>query len=139
MIRELASDFKQFILRGNVIDLGVGVVIGSAFNNVVSALVKDLLTPLISAVGGNEDFSSFVFTIHNSQFRIGDFINNLVSFLIVASAVYFFVVLPTTHLAKPFKKPAKEAKPTTKDCPFCLSQIPKRATRCPFCTSKLSA
>ncbi len=129
--------FRDFILRGNVVDLAVGVVIGAAFSNIVQALVKDLLTPLIAAIGGQPDFSSIYFTINNSKFMIGDFINALISFLIMALVVYFFVVLPVNKLMDRFK-PHEAPKPeTTRDCPYCLTKIPKAATRCPACTSQV--
>lgn len=130
--------FRDFILRGNVIDLAVAVVIGVAFNNVVTALVKDLITPLIAAVGGQPDFSSITFTINNSKFMIGDFLNQLLSFVIMAAVVYFFVVLPVDKLMKRFKPQVVPAPETTRDCPYCLSRIPKAASRCPFCTSEVS-
>ena len=129
--------FRDFILRGNVVDLAVAVVIGAAFGNIVSALVKDLITPLIAAVGGQPDFSNIAFTINNSKFLIGDFINSLVSFLIIAAVVYYFVVLPVNALLKRFK-PAETAAPeTTRACPYCLSTIPKAASRCMYCTSEV--
>jgi large conductance mechanosensitive channel len=129
--------FRDFILRGNVVDLAVAVVIGAAFGNIVAALVKDLITPLIAAIGGQPDFSSIAFTINNSKFLIGDFINSLISFLIIAAVVYFFVVLPVNQLMKRFK-PAESAAPeTTRECPYCLSIIPKAATRCAHCTSEV--
>src|ERR1700727_1986979 len=115
----MLSGFKQFILRGNVIDMAVGVVIGAAFASVVSAFTKDLLTPLIAAVVGKPDFSALQFTINNSKFPIGDFINAIVSFLLVATAVYYFVVLPVNALmARVHKEPP--ADPTTKRCPECM-------------------
>lgn len=131
--------FRDFILRGNVVDLAVAVVIGAAFGNIVAALVKDLITPLIAAIGGQPDFSTIAFTINNSKFLIGDFINSLISFLIIAAVVYYFVVLPVNALLKRFK-PAEEAAPdTTRECPYCLSKIPKAATRCAHCTSEVKA
>src|SRR5258706_12114649 len=128
--------FRDFILRGNVIDLAVAVVIGVAFSNIVSALVKDLITPLIAAIGGQPDFSSLYFTINNSKFMIGDFINSLLSFLINASVVFFFVVLPMNTLMQRFK-PAPPPAPT-RDFPYCLSKIPKAASRCMYCTSEVT-
>ncbi len=129
--------FRDFILRGNVIDLAVAVVIGAAFGNIVSAFVKDLLTPLIAAVGGQPDFSGIYFTINNSKFLIGDFINSLISFLIIAVVVYYLVVLPVNRLMARFK-PREAAPPeTTRDCPYCLSKIPKAASRCAYCTSEV--
>ena len=130
--------FKQFLLRGNVVDLAVGVVIGAAFGAVVTAFVKDLLTPLIAAVVAKPDFSAFTFTVNGSKFLYGEFINALLSFLIIASAVYFFVVLPMNALlAKMRREPP--ADPTTKKCPECLSEIPIAARRCAFCASQVPA
>ena len=130
----MLKEFKEFILKGNVVDLAVGVVIGVAFGNVVSALVKDLVTPLIAAIGGKPDFSSITFTINNSKFMIGDFINTVVSFLINAGVIFFFIVLPMNRLIAASKK-GKPIDPTTKKCPECLSVIPLAAKRCAFCTS----
>ncbi len=129
--------FRDFILRGNVVDLAIAVVIGAAFGNIVTALVEDLITPLIAAIGGQPDFSAITFTINNSQFMIGHFINSLVSFLIIAAVVYFFVVLPVNKLMARFKPTVAPAPETTRDCPYCTSKISKAATRCPFCTSEV--
>jgi len=131
--------FREFILRGNVIDLAVAVIIGAAFGNIVTALVKDLITPLIAAIGGQPDFSAITFTINNSKFLIGDFINALLSFLIIAAVVYFFVVLPINRLMERLKPQVAPAPETTRDCPYCTSKIAKAATRCPFCTSEIKA
>ncbi|MGH9503013.1 MAG: large conductance mechanosensitive channel protein MscL [Terriglobales bacterium] len=135
----MLSGFKQFILRGNVVDLAVGVVIGAAFGSVVTAFTKDLLTPLIAAIVGKPDFSSISFTINGTPFPVGDFINALVSFLLVASAVYFFVVTPINALIARMRKAPVPADPTTKKCPECLSEIPLDARRCGFCTQPLTA
>lgn len=129
----MLEGFKKFILRGNVVDLAVGVVIGAAFGTVVAAFTKDLLTPLIAALVGKPDFSSISFAIGQTQFPIGDFINAIVSFLLVAGAVYFFVIVPLNALMARLN-PAKEAPPTTKPCPQCLSDIPIAAKRCAHCT-----
>jgi large conductance mechanosensitive channel len=129
----MLDGFKKFILRGNVVDLAVGVVIGAAFGSVVTAFTKDLLTPLIAAVVGKPDFSSLGFKIGQTAFPIGDFINAVVSFVLVAGAVYFFVVLPLNTLMARLN-PAKETAPTTKPCPQCLSDIPIAAKRCGHCT-----
>ena len=126
--------FKQFILRGNVVDLAVGVVIGAAFGSIVTALVKDLLTPLIAAIVKQPDFSAIRFTINSSQFLIGDFLNSLISFLIIAVAVYFFVVVPVNALIAKTKRSAPED-PTSKKCPECLSEIPIQARKCAHCAS----
>ncbi len=129
--------FKQFLLRGNVIDLAVAVVIGAAFGAVVTALVKDLITPLIAAIVGKPDFSAIVFTINGSKFMIGDFINAVVSFLLIGSAVYFFVVLPVNTVMARLKRGEAPPDPTTKQCPECLSAIPIAARRCAFCTTQI--
>jgi large conductance mechanosensitive channel len=129
--------FRDFILRGNVVDLAVAVVIGAAFGSIVSALVKDLITPLIAVIGGQPDFSSIYFTINNSKFMIGDFINALISFLIDAAVVYYLVVLPINALVKRFQPQAIPTPETTRDCPYCLSKIPKAASRCAYCTSEV--
>ncbi len=132
------KDFKAFILRGNVVDLAVAITVGVAFTAVITALVKDFITPLMGAIGGKTQFQNLFFTVHHSKFLYGDFVNQVVSFLIIATAVFFLVVMPLTHLVKrlnllPPEKPA----PATKDCPHCLSAIPEAATRCAFCTSEL--
>ena len=129
--------FRQFILRGNVIDLAVGVVMGAAFGTVVSALVKDFLTPLIAALVGKPDFSTLGFVINGTKFPIGDFINALISFLLIGAAVYFFVVLPVNTLIARVKRGEAPPDPTTKECPECLSVIPIAAKRCAFCTTGL--
>lgn len=129
--------FKQFLLRGSVVDLAVGVVIGAAFGTVVAAFVKDLLTPLIAALVGKPDFSSFYFEVNGSRFLYGDFINALIAFLLVAAAVYYFVVLPINALVQRYRKePTPD--PTTRKCPECLSEIPLSALRCAHCTVVLA-
>lgn len=128
----MIRDFKTFVLRGNVVDLAVGVVIGAAFGAVVTALVKDLVTPLIAAIFGKPDFSSLQFTIHGSKFLYGDFINAVVAFLLIALAVFFFIVQPINALvARTRREPSPE--PDTKKCTECLSVIPAAASRCAFC------
>ena len=129
----MLSGFKQFILRGNVVDLAVGVVIGAAFGAVVTAFTKDLLTPFIAAIVGKPDFSAISFTINGTPFPVGDFINALVSFLLVAAAVYFFVVTPVNMLVARMRKAPVPADPTTRKCPECLSEIPIDARRCSQC------
>jgi large conductance mechanosensitive channel len=130
--------FKQFLLRGNVVDLAVGVVIGAAFGSVVTALVKDLLTPLIAAIVKAPDFSGLFFTVNGSKFLYGEFLNATIAFIIIAAAVYFFVVLPVNALiARARREPP--ADPTTRKCPECLSDIPIGAKRCAFCTSTITA
>ena len=133
----MLKGFRQFILRGSVIDLAVGVMVGAAFNSVVTALVKDLMTPLIAAIATQPNFSALTFTFRGSQFSYGDFLNNLISFIILAATIYFFVVLPVNKLNERIHKgPPPEA--TTKMCPECLSNIPIKATRCAYCTAKLT-
>jgi large conductance mechanosensitive channel len=132
------AGFKEFILRGNVVDLAVGVVIGAAFGTIVEALTKDLLTPLIAAFVGKPDFSAIQFTINGSKFLVGDFINAVVAFLLIATAVYYFVVLPMNRLLARYKPAPVLAAPATKECPECLSQIPIGARRCAHCTSVLA-
>ena len=124
--------FKAFLLRGNVVDLAVGVVIGIAFGVVITAFVKDLVTPLIAAMGGKPDFANLYFTVNNSKFLYGDFLNALLAFALIAAVIYFFVVLPINALvARSHKEPP--ADPTTKKCTECLSEIPVGAKRCAFC------
>ena len=135
----MLSGFKQFILRGNVVDMAVGVVVGAAFATVVSAFTKDLLTPLIAAIWGVPDFSAIAFTIHHSRFLIGDFINAAISFLLVAATVYFLVVTPVNLLVSRMRKAPAPADPTTKKCPECLSEIPLEARRCAYCCQLLAA
>jgi large conductance mechanosensitive channel len=130
--------FKEFVLRGNVLDLAVAVVIGGAFGAVVTALVKDLITPLIGAIVGKPDFSGFVVTVNGSQLLIGDFLNAVVSFLLVAAAIYFFVVTPVNALMARRRRGEAPPDPTTKKCPECLSEVPIGARRCAFCTSALT-
>ncbi len=134
----MLQGFKQFILKGNVVDLAVGVVIGVAFGSVVTALVKDIITPIIGAIGGKPDFSGISFTINNSKFLIGDFLNAVISFLIIAAVIYFFVVIPMNKLIALTRK-EKPVDPTTQKCPECLSIIPLGAKRCAFCTTVLSS
>jgi large conductance mechanosensitive channel len=129
----MLKGFKQFILRGNVVDMAVGVVVGAAFATVVGSFTKDLLTPFVAALVGKPDFSAISFTINNSQFLLGDFINAAVSFLLVAAAVYFFVVTPVNLLVARMRKAPAPADPTTKKCPECLSEIPIDARRCAHC------
>ena len=125
------KDFKAFLLRGNLVDLAVAVVIGVAFGAVVTALVGDLITPLIAAVGGKHDFSRLTFTVHHSTFKYGDFINALLAFVVVAAAVFFLVVKPVNALTARRKG---EEGATVRPCPHCLSDIPVAANVCAFCT-----
>jgi len=134
----MMSGFRQFILRGNVIDLAVAVVIGAAFGAVVTALVKDLVTPLIGAVFGKPDFSALTVTMNGTQFMVGDFINAIISFLLVAAAVYYVIVVPVNAITARRNRGEAPPDPTTKKCPECLSEVPVAARRCAFCTSPLT-
>jgi large conductance mechanosensitive channel len=129
--------FKEFMLRGNVVELAVAVVMGAAFTAVVTAFVKDLLTPLIAAIVGAPDFSAIALTINGSKLMIGDFLNALFAFLMVGIAVYFFVVIPVNALMARMRRGEVPPDPTTKKCPECLSEIAIGARRCAFCTSPL--
>ncbi|MHB1925534.1 MAG: large conductance mechanosensitive channel protein MscL [Acidimicrobiales bacterium] len=133
----MLKDFKAFVLRGNVVDLAVGIVIGAAFGTVVSSFVKNLLTPLVS-IPGKANFSALHFTVRHSVFLYGTFLNDLISFIIVAAAVFFFVVRPVNHLMNR-RRTSTDSESTTRDCPECLSSIPKAATRCAFCTAEVTA
>src|SRR5690242_12925711 len=135
----MLKGFRQFIMRGNVLDLAVAVVVGAAFGAVVTALVKDLITPLIAAIVGKPDFSAIVFDVNGSKFMIGDFINALVSFVLISAAIYFFVVLPVNALTARMRRGEAPPDPTTKKCPECLSEVPIAAKRCAFCTSPFGA
>jgi large conductance mechanosensitive channel len=133
----MLKGFKQFLMRGNVVDLAVAVVIGAAFGGVVDALVKDLLTPIIAAIVGKPDFSAIQFTVNGSQFLIGAFINAVLSFVFVAAAIYFFVVTPMNMINERRKRGEAPADPTTKTCPECLSEVPIAARRCAHCTQPI--
>ena len=130
----MLDGFKKFLLRGNVVDLAVAVVIGAAFKDIVDTFVKGLITPLIGVFGGMPDFSAHSFTINNSRFLVGEFVNAVVSFVILAVVIYFLVVVPTNRLTSRFETQEPEPQPTH-ECPRCLSKIPNKATRCAFCTS----
>src|SRR5471030_3317737 len=134
----MLKGFRDFLMRGNVVDLAVAVIIGGAFGAVVTALVKDLLTPLVAAIAGTPDFSAVVFTVNHSRFMIGDFLNVLLSFLLIAAALYFVVVAPMNALAARRRRGEAPPDPTTKRCPECLSEVPIAARRCAFCTSPLT-
>ncbi len=134
----LLKEFRAFILRGNLVDLAVAVVIGTAFTAVVTAMVKYLITPLIAAIGGQSDFSDLKFTIRGSDFLYGQFLNALLTFLIVAAVVFFFVIKPVNALMERFK-PDTPVDVKTRPCPECLSDIPIAASRCAFCTSRVPA
>ena len=136
-MQNLLKDFKAFVLRGNVMDLAIAVVIGAAFGAVVTALVKDLITPIL-AIPGKTDFSALKFTIRKSNFLYGDFLNTVISFVSIAAAVFFFVVRPVNALMAR-RKTEPDVMSTTRDCPYCLSSIPIAASRCAFCTADVSA
>ena len=133
----MLKGFKEFMLRGNVIDLAVAVIIGAAFGAVVTALVKDLLTPLIAAVAGKPDFSGIVVNVNGAQLLVGDFLNVLLSFILIATAVYFFFVVPINALVARVRRGEVAPDPTTRKCTECLSEVPVAARRCAFCTSPL--
>jgi len=135
----MLREFKQFIMRGNVVDLAVAVVIGAAFGAVVTAFVADLITPLIAAIFGKSDFSKLTLEINDSTFRYGAFLNAVISFVTIAAAVFFFVVKPLNVLAARRAAGAPTEDPTTRPCPECLSEIPVAARRCAFCTTEVAA
>lgn len=132
----MLKGFRDFVFRGNVIDIAVAVVIGAAFNGIVTALVKDLITPFIAALGGQPDFSKIFFTVNKSKFMVGEFINALISFLIISAVVYFFIVLPMNKIMGKLKSGQKVA-PNEEACPECLSLIPTKAKRYKYCTAEL--
>jgi large conductance mechanosensitive channel len=134
----MLKGFREFVLRGNVVDMAVGVVIGAAFGAIVTAFVKDLLTPLIAALVGKPDFSGYVFEVNGSKFLYGDFVNAVISFLLIAAAVYYFVVLPVNALMARMHKNEPAAAPDKKQCPECLSDIPIGARKCAYCTSAVA-
>ena len=134
----MLKGFRDFILRGNVVDLAVAVILGAAFNAIVTSLVKDVLTQLIAAIAGKPDFSAFVLKLNGTPIMIGNFLNATISFLIVASVVYFGIVLPLNTLLAKIKKCAPEAAPSMKPCPECLSEIPLAARRCAHCAQPVT-
>ena len=133
----MLNDFKTFLLRGNVVDLAIAVVIGAAFKSIIDAFVADFVTPLIAAIGGQPDFGALNFTINGSTFRYGDFLNQVISFVIIAAVIFFFVVVPINKLMERRKTETANA-PLVRECPFCLSSIPKAAHRCAFCTQEVA-
>ena len=133
----MGKEFKTFLLRGNMVDLAVAVVVGAAFGAVIAALVRDLITPLIAALVGKPDFSVLTFTVNQSIFRYGDFLNVVIAFVLVAAAVFFFVVVPVNRLmARSRREPPPD--PSTRKCPECLSDIPVGARRCAYCTAPVA-
>jgi large conductance mechanosensitive channel len=128
--------FRDFILRGNVMDLAVAVIIGAAFTAIVTSLVKDIITPFIAAIVGTPDFSAIKYSLHGSNIMVGNFLNAVIAFVLLAGVVYFFLVIPTQALLKKFNPPAAEP-PVTKACPQCLGDVPIAATRCKFCTQPI--
>jgi large conductance mechanosensitive channel len=136
-MREIVNGFKAFVLRGSLIELAVAFVIGAAFASLVTAFVDDMITPIISAIGGQQSFQSLTFTIHNSTFAYGAFLDALITFVVIAAAIYFVVVLPYNRYRARF---VPEPEPTPmRACPFCTSMVSSAATRCPYCTSELTA
>jgi large conductance mechanosensitive channel len=133
----MLKDFKKFILRGNVVDLAVAVIIGAAFGAIVTSIVKDLITPLIAAIGGKQNFANLYFTINHSKFMYGNLINAIISFVIIAAVIFFLVVQPINKLISLSNRNKVPEDPGTKICPECLSAVPVKATRCAFCTIKL--
>ncbi len=130
----MIKGFRDFILRGNVVDLAVAVIIGAAFGAVVTALTTDIITPLIAAIVGKPSFGALILTVHGSPVKYGDFLNALIDFVLKASVVYFFIVVPLGYLLAKVKGPVPDAPPATKVCAQCLSDIPVAAKRCKFCT-----
>ena len=134
----LLRDFKTFLLRGNVVDLAVAVVIGAAFGAVVTALVADIITPIVAAIFGKHDFSGLTFTINGSVFRYGHFLNAVIAFVAIAAAVFYFVVVPVNALMAR-RRTGPPVDETVRTCPECLSEIPMKASRCAFCTAQVGA
>ena len=134
----ILAEFKEFILRGNVVDLAVAVVVGAAFGAMVSALVRDVMTPLIAAIFGKPDFSNLTFTIHDSKFLYGDFINSVITFVSIALVVFFFVVKPLNFMMERRRRGEGDEETDDRPCPECLSTIPKEAKRCAFCTAEVT-
>lgn len=135
----MLKEFKKFILRGNVVDLAVAVIIGAAFNNVVQSIVRDFITPLINALYNQHQFAKGFFVFHSQHFLYGDFINSVLSFFIMAVVIFFFVVNPINKLVSLSQSNKQTEEPTTRKCPECFSEIAKQATRCAYCTAKISA
>lgn len=138
-MKDMIKGFREFILRGNVIDLAVAVVIGTSFTAVVNSIVSGLITPLIGFIGGNPDFSGLVFTVRGADFNVGSVLNALISFVIVAAVIYFLIIMPMNRVMARVNKGGKPADPSNKTCPECLSEVPLKAKKCKFCTSALKA
>ena len=136
-MKSVLAEFREFVLRGNLVDLAIAVVLGAAFGALVTSFVANLVTPLIAAVGGQPDFSELTFTINSSQFRYGAFLNALLSFLIIAAVVFFLIVRPLNALME-HRRTEEPVADVTRDCPECLSQIPNQARRCAFCTAEVA-
>jgi large conductance mechanosensitive channel len=134
--KTMLKGFKNFILRGNIVDLAVAVAVGGAFNNVVNALVKNIITPIVAALGGNTNFSEIYFTVNKSKIMVGEFLNSITSFLIMAFVIYFLVITPMNRIMEKVKS-GQKVDPTEKQCPECLSQIPIKAKRCKYCTARV--
>lgn len=134
----MLKGFRDFILRGNVVDLAVAVIIGAAFGAIVTSLVSDIINPLIAATVGQPDFSSIIFTVGKGQVKVGNFLDHIISFVLIASVVYFAFVLPVNALLARFKKPVPDTPPATKACPECLSDIPAAAKRCAHCAQQVA-
>jgi large conductance mechanosensitive channel len=137
-MRNLLAEFRQFLLRGNVVDLAVGIVIGVAFTAVVQGLVKDLINPLIAAVFGKPDFTRFQFTVHHAVFAYGDFVTRVITLALIGATVFFLVVKPVNLMIDRFHLSPASQSPATKTCPACFTDIPLKASRCPNCTSELA-
>jgi large conductance mechanosensitive channel len=136
-MKNMLKGFQEFIMRGNVVDLAVAVVIGTAFTSVVNAIVSGIITPIIGAIGGNPDFSNLAYSVNGSEIKFGEVLNALLSFLIVAAVIYFLIVMPMNQVMARMKK-GEKVDPTTKACPECLSAVPLEAKRCMYCTSVLA-
>jgi large conductance mechanosensitive channel len=137
-MKSWGTEFKEFILRGNVVSLAVAVIIGAAFNDIVNSLVADMITPLLAAFGGQPDFSGITFTINNSEFGIGRFLNAVIAFLIIAAVVFFLIVKPMNALMERAARSEGTPDPSTTKCPYCMTEVSIEATRCPACTSELT-
>lgn len=138
-MKSLANEFKEFIMRGNMVDLAIAVVIGAAFSGVVGALVSDIIMPIIGIIGGKPNFDAYYWVINGSQIKVGSFLTQLVLFVIIAAVIFFFIIKPLNALLALRKKPEAETEAATRECPYCLSEIPVKATRCAYCTAEVPA